>query len=383
MLSPPSLAPPRALLQEAGAFVWWYVDLLDAHGSGLVLIWSFGLPFLPGLRRAARAGEDARPAAWPALNLALYERGRTAFYALQRLEERSACWRTHEHEAEWRFGDTRIHAWRRNGRVHLRALLDISLPAGERASGLVELVGPERCPALEESSRPKSAFHEWSPLSACARGRAELTLSGEPFLVEGRAYHDRNFGIAPLWDLDIRRWLWGRLPFPGHELTFCTLWPHGASRAPETVLLVVDESGRTRRASEVQVTLARDALRWSGLRLPRTVDVRFRSPEGAPEHVRLRRREVVDEGPFYARFLVEATSESAGRPSQRALGFAEGIVPRRVDRSRHRPFVRMRVHEVAGSNSLWLPLFSGRKRGRAARLVRSWIPQAFLGGARA
>jgi len=46
----------RRLLEAPGGFAWWYLDALDARGDGLVVIWSFGLPFLPGYRSASRRG---------------------------------------------------------------------------------------------------------------------------------------------------------------------------------------------------------------------------------------------------------------------------------------------------------------------------------------
>ena len=44
---PPGLAD-QALLDVPGGFLWCYLDLVDATGDGLVLVVSFGLPFLPG-----------------------------------------------------------------------------------------------------------------------------------------------------------------------------------------------------------------------------------------------------------------------------------------------------------------------------------------------
>ena len=47
-LTSPDTPLDRTLLDVAGGFAWWYLDLVDERGDGLVLIWSFGLPFLPG-----------------------------------------------------------------------------------------------------------------------------------------------------------------------------------------------------------------------------------------------------------------------------------------------------------------------------------------------
>ena len=79
--TPPGPTDGRAL-DVPGGFLWWYVDLVDDHGDGLVLIASFGLPFLPGLLDAARRGAPLAPRERPALSLALYRGGKTSFYVL-------------------------------------------------------------------------------------------------------------------------------------------------------------------------------------------------------------------------------------------------------------------------------------------------------------
>ena len=72
-------------------------------------------------------------------------------------------------------------------------------------------------------------------------------------------------------------------------------------------------------------------------------------------------RSLVDDGPFYLRFLVDAED---GVNGCRGRGFAERVVPANVDRPWQRPFVRMRTFATDGDNSMWLPLFSGPRSGR-------------------
>ena len=93
--------------------------------------------------------------------------------------------------------------------------------------------------------------------------------------------------------------------------------------------------------------------------------------EGAP-WLRLTHARPVDSGPFYLRFL-------AG--SSHGVACTEVIVPARIDLSRHRPLVRMRVSPARRRPSMWLPLFSGGSRDRLQRLVRhvlGWHPAPAL-----
>jgi carotenoid 1,2-hydratase len=360
-LTPPGSLLPRELLERQGAFLWWYADLLDLEGNGLVLIWAFGLPFLPGLRRATQRQEDARPSSWPALNLALYKRGRPAFYSLQRLPPASATWS----DDEWTFGQTHIRRQRTDGRVRLEAALDVRLPSGERAVGSLRLEGPARRAAPSERAPEGLPLHDWSPLLGPAEGEASLSLSGEDFSLQGRAYHDRNGGVVPLWDLDIDRWLWGRVAIPKAELLYYLLWPKAPGEAPTALCLLIDEQGTT-RSLPARVRVLGERATWTGSRLPKRIELDTAEGVFAVDF-----RHTLDNGPFYTRSLIEASLPDG----RRGGGFGEGVFPARVDLPLHRPLVKMRVHELEAPSSFWLPLFSGRAQGRCSRLARQLLPR--------
>ena len=58
-LDDPHRPADRDLLASPGGFAWWYVDALDEQGNGIVCIWSWGLPFLPGDRAAHNPDKPA------------------------------------------------------------------------------------------------------------------------------------------------------------------------------------------------------------------------------------------------------------------------------------------------------------------------------------
>ena len=70
---------PGDIVEAAGGFFWWYVDVIDAQGDGFVIIAAFGLPFLPGYADAARRGEAPPPSERPSLNVCVYDRGELDF----------------------------------------------------------------------------------------------------------------------------------------------------------------------------------------------------------------------------------------------------------------------------------------------------------------
>lgn len=345
------------LLCAPGGFLWWYADLVTPAGDGAVVIWSYGLPFLPGYASAARRGRAELPVARPSINLAVYRQGVPVFYLLQ------------EHPAgpvdedaltdTQRIGGCTFRRRGGEGRCMVDAALDCALPGGGRLTGTLRIDGAaRRGPA---ASAP-NVTHLWTPLTGPAEGELDLRIDGKPLArIAGRAYHDRNGGSVPLHALGIERWMWGRFPLPDRERIYYLLWPEDGDAPPRAIGIDIDRDGRmTQRPLEVE--LGRERWTFGGLRRPERIVLR---QDGSP-WLEVRHRAVSDAGPFYLRLLSEGRIEDGAS----AVGWSELVHPARVDLARHRPFVRMRVHRPHASNSAWLPLFSGPREGRIARLLR-------------
>jgi hypothetical protein len=345
------------LLSAPGGFAWWYADLVAPGGDGAVLIWSYGLPFLPGYADAARRGAPQLPAQRPSLNLAVYRRGAPAFYLLQEYPAEAPPERPLTDEQ--RIG--RSAFWRSvdGGRCTLGAALDCDLPGTRaRLTGTLHVAATARLP---DAPSDPAAPHLWTPLTGPATGTLRLELDGRPLVeVAGRAYHDRNTGRVPLHDLGIDRWMWGRVPLADRELVYYLTWPAGGGR-PVHFGVEIGADGRMTR-TELEVELGRERRAFGGLSRPERIVL---SASGRP-WMEVVHTCVVDAGPFYLRMLSEARTAKG----ETAEGWSELCRPHRVDLASHRPFVRMRVHRVDGPNSIWLPLFTGPRSGRVARLVR-------------
>jgi carotenoid 1,2-hydratase len=330
------------LLGKPGAFVWWYVDVVDESGSGAVLLWSFGLPFLPG-------ASGREPRKHPALSLAVYERGRAQFYVLQELDPARCMWG----DRTWALEDSRITRTDADGRVRIDADLALPIPGGLLATGTFALEGPIR---VGESSR--NARHSWEPI-ALGGTRATLTLvsEGHVFRVNGSGYFDRNGGEVPLAAPGVRSWRWGRVSFGERTLVF-TQVEHGESTRAR--LFDSDGSGRF---LEHAVTGSRlESWRPGGLgpAWPQRIVL-----DSALGRVVFEQDAPLDAGPFYVRSPVSAVVDG-----RRGRGLSEHVLVDRLDRPHHRPFVDMRVQRTVGPNSFWLPLFSGPREGRLRRLLR-------------
>lgn len=356
-------APDWSTLEAPGGFCWWYLDLVNSSGDGLVLIWSYGLPFLPGLARDARRGTPRSPQDHPSLNLAVYTGGECRFYLLQTYEPAAPS----RDEAWCRLGASTLESVASPGARTVTARLDLTLPDGRRLTGTVTAAGH----AVRFDQRPDAdpaGGHSWTPLLMAATGHAELAIDGAAWLsLTGHAYHDRNACRVPLHELGCARWIWGRAPTRAGERVWYLLW-----RDDGTLTAWGISVAATGEARWTPLAVQATGRRWSwwGLRWPRRMQL---TGDGWDAQVSL--DDVLDDGPFYLRFQARYREGQ-----EESVGVGELVVPDRIDRGWHRPLVAMAVHHTAAPNSRWLPLFAGEWPGRA-RWFRRTQPRQLPGAA--
>jgi carotenoid 1,2-hydratase len=342
-------APSSHALRACGGFTWWYAEILDhAHDRAVVVIWSFGLPFLPGYASRERKGTAPSARTLPSVNVVAYERGREVFYLLHQFEaERAGI-----DSGTFTFGESTFVLDAANGT--LRATLDLPVPGSrERMQGELVVDG---CSVTMPTGVHTDLAHVWCPVLLPARGRATLDVGAVHFALEGHAYVDHNEGMSALHRLGIAHWVWGHAPtIDGRERIFYLLTPESRA-APEPHAFTVDETGSFHVEEAVRIDVTRS-------RAPR-----FGMPGLARAQVTVRDRPfldlhmgaLVDDGPFYLRYLARTDD---GLP-----GTTEVIAPARIDTDWLRPLVRMRVSSETERPNPFLPLFTGPRAGRVRRL---------------
>ncbi len=337
---------------------------MDGQGRGATVIWSWGLPFLPGYAGAARAGRPELPVDRPSVNVVVYGEGRESFYLLSELPSDQCFWGADGRS--WRLGDCAFR-WvdepGADGTPTTRTLhgdIDLDLPTGGRVTGRLWLSGALRRDATSDGREPGQDPHLWTPMLAASQGGLELHTPNGEFRVKGRGYHDRNSAAQPLHLLGIRSWWWGRLALSGRDLIFYRLAPSEPGAAARDLVVELAADGSSRVCEDAGLEVGRMRRSPWGLRWPSTVS--FPDPDGRPVEVEI--TALLDNGPFYQRYLLRGRcGEDEGH------GIGEHLVPDRVDTDLLRPLVRMRVHRAQGPNSVWLPLFSGDSDGRWRRLL--------------
>jgi len=330
-------------LDSPGGFAWWYVDAVDNEGNGCVVVWSFGLPFLPGSRNRARARSR------PSVHFAAFRNFQPQIYQLTLYDEGEA--EVDIASGSGAIGRSSFLVSETADETQVKMELDEPMSGTkERLRVSLSLVG--RRVGLEVGSR--SSTHQWVPRAVTAN--VDLTVSGEEWGHGLSGYFDSNAGSVGLHELGIRDWSWGRLRFGKETLIYYEL---NSEQGDRECHLFLDGPLGLRSVSGSLRPGAHRRGRY-GARAARQIDIK--TPDFSCQ---ISVAAVIDDGPFYQRFLLRGQSESLGQGS----GVGELVIPGKVDLPWQRVFVNMKTMKTSGANSRWLPLFTGDRRTRLARLI--------------
>ena len=324
----------------SNGFFWWYFDIVDNSGNGAVVIWSQNLPFLPTSKRL-----DHMASQRPSLNVVLYQNYKTVFYLFQEYPSLKTEW--DPSRGYWQFGDTTIQQTETNDLVHLQIDLQAPIPTSvSHLTGTIEFRGPKR----KDIPTQEVGFHHWSPISTNCIGQVNLKDDKAEYVFSGRCYHDSNSSSRPIQDLGIEKWWWGRFSFPNQETILYLLSPE-TDTEPINMLLGVDQTGHMKTSEITQIQFQDPQKSIFGLQYPQRLIIR-----SSTEELTVQPTHLLDDSPFYQRFMATAT-----QGKQTAVGYLEQVAPPKIGLFWQQPFVRMKVHDLNGSNSMWLPLFTGNR----------------------
>ena len=203
--------PSFELALSRDGYAWWYLDGVSDCGRYAVTAITFlGSVFSPSYAAARRRG-PADPLAFPAINIALYDRvGRSHWVFTEHRRDS-----LHRSESSLEMAGTSL---RRSGQ-------EVELTFDERTSpfprldarrleGSIKLCADDAAPALpivlDETGR-----HLWWPVAPRARISVDVPSIGLRW--SGTGYHDANAGERPL-ERDFARWTWGRFYGPNGEI---------------------------------------------------------------------------------------------------------------------------------------------------------------------
>ena len=286
--------PDFAASLPTNGYGWWYVDALSDCGQhGLTMIAMLGCVFSPWYAWARAAGRRrVDPLEHSGLNLALYGAAGHRWT----LTERGAADVARSAD-RLTIGRSSLH-W--DG-VALQAEIDeITSPWPTRLQGRLRLIPQTLIGNGHDIDR--EGAHRWYPIAAQARIEVEFT---HPQLRwQGHAYFDANQGLRPLED-DFRSWNWSRAALADHaRVYYDTEWRGGGGTS---LALRFDASGTHACDPPPQRMLPRTL--WG-------IERMTRCDATAEASV----KETLENGPFYARSLVDTTVDG-----HRTLAFHESV----------------------------------------------------------
>jgi carotenoid 1,2-hydratase len=273
-----------------GGYHWQYLDGVSDDGTqGIVIIAMVGHPFSPFYHRARRRGLGS-PLRFCAMNAAVYgARRATSAFAL---EERAISPRDRAADAVTIGGST----MRWEGDELVVDLDERTTPGSHdfRAPvrGRVRFC-PEARPQVGLAIDPEGR-HRWWPVAPL--GRIEVELSEPRVRFRGHGYHDANAGTEPL-QAGFDTWSWSRTAGPTGARLAYDVRTRGGSALSHS-FLVRPGGGVEEAPPTTQIDLGRTL--W-GLRRPARVEL------GAETRV----ARVLEDGPFYARAVLDTHVEGA------------------------------------------------------------------------
>ncbi len=329
--------------KPSSGYEWWYFDALSHDKEwSFVIIFYDGNPFSPKYIEALKDGNPL-PGAFPAISISVYHRDKIEYYSFVEYKPDSFHWNEEEQSA--RIGSN-FFQWEQEGdslKYHL--LITQSLDSGHSIQAKLTFTSSTVDEALIE--RESSDKHSWNLLQPRAEVAGSIILEGRSdhsVLFNGVGYHDHNTGYEPLKD-SFEDWYWGRFHFPDHTLIYYIM--NGLDGKQQHEAWLISKDGQKISESFGQVDLSDHKATFLRLNSARSISL-----ESDDVTIAINQSKVIDNGPFYQRFLGEAVMKTT-EGSFKAKGISEYIKPDKIYEEKYWWMVRMRLRFLS-QNSHWV-----------------------------
>lgn len=322
---------------EAGSYEWWYFDAIsDDKSLSFVVIFYEGNPFSGRYIDAQKAGKNGslnRAAGYPALSISVYKNGKTVYYGFEEFKREHADYR--ENEVYGKAGKSSFSGTINQNKMIYHLDLNQQLPGGDSIVAQLTFSSDYAFADFPAEDRSGSQKHTWNLVQPVAAVEGEIEISREStqkLKFSGSGYHDHNLGMEPMKS-SFENWYWGRFHFHDHTLVYYIMNLHNSM---EQRAWIIDENFGVTPLDE-EINLIDFGYNVFGLKSARQIEIR-----GAGREIYIQQAGIVDDGPFYQRFLSRAVMHHDDQVTQ-AHGFTEFIVPKRIYSKIFRPLVNMRI----------------------------------------
>lgn len=317
---------------DPGSYEWWYFDAISADSEySVVVIFYEGNPFSRRYIDATEKGNKAEAKDYPAVSISVYKNGQTIFYSFEEVLPEHAKFSNARPEGEVK--KCRFLGEQFDDRTMTYILeLRQKLPNGDALNG--ELHFNSVSQHLFDSKEGEGQ-HTWNLIQPDAHVTCELSITGyknEQIRFEGRGYHDHNLGLEPMKD-SFDEWYWGRFHTGDYTLIYYLMNEKGKFQNRAWLL------HPSHPVRDISGTLSLDdqSVNIFGLSSAHKIEMK-----NGDERFMIQQQTLLDDGPFYRRFLSRLILNMDGELHQ-TTGISEYIHPARIHARVYRPLVNMRI----------------------------------------
>lgn len=348
-----------------GSYEWWYFDGISEDGDyQVVIIFYEGCPFSTRYIRSLESdadGSGAQSSGHPAISISLYHHGEPIFYCLSEYPPGQCHFDDQKASVtvgnnSFRYNEREFHGSGGYASYDLR--INERLPSGDELKGIITFTGMEPNDRLfpgsvsgsvgQDPSGTENGGHMWNLVLPRADMQCRINLLrnglvGRELKFEGAGYHDHNLGDEPMKET-FRDWYWGRVHFPHATLVYYVMNKNGENSRERVrdhrAWLISPDNRRLLHTLEL---LDLRKKRANGFLLRPARQMLFTDGE---LEIGVRHRVVADSGPFYCRYISQATLRHPSLDTVKTNGVAEYIRPARIHRRMFWPLVHMRLRYV-------------------------------------
>jgi carotenoid 1,2-hydratase len=286
-------------LEASGAYEWWYVDALETPTDdalspswGVVVILFRGMPMSPAYLQEQRSPQGSFPGQHCGMAVSIYYGARRVAFAFREIPEEQFTIPAHEFVVDTTHPE-----------VSQALRVRVTLPES-----------PLQNSDSDSDSDSETDAHGWVLVAPRVQASVHVEIAEDGIVMtsaswNGLAYRDHNFGNRPL-QADFHDWYWGRVHADDRTLVFLAA---PDARTPFVAAGEVSADGRQWRPwTNVRFHAEQTRMSMMGLVSGRRSRLVGTDADGRERVLICSHRWVVENGPFYQRYISEWSLDGRG-----------------------------------------------------------------------
>jgi carotenoid 1,2-hydratase len=314
-------------------YEWWYFDAISADKKwSIVLIFYQGNPFSTNYIEGKYTKKSEE---YPAVSVSVYKNGKAEYYSFLEFPKSQFLY-DDEDDIHLSIGGCAFHRKTLADTIEYELNLNQTLESSHSIVGKLKFISNRTSGSLIESVS-KGDKHYWNLLQPRCKVVGSFKISGKTDAYHvgfhGDGYHDHNVGHEMMSE-SFKDWYWGRFHFP--KYTIVNYIMNGYESKQHKAWLISRDNQELVGFFD-KITLENQKKTLLGLESFRDINL-----SGLLGNLKIRNSRVLDNGPFYQRYLSEAEFTDVGG-TQSAIGISEYIHPKRIEEEKFWWMVRMRL----------------------------------------